>query len=50
VTEIPIPLKDLKVGVKVVGEVAKNTFEPTKAPLKRYLQKKVANLFRKKSF
>ncbi len=47
-TEIPVPLKDIKIGAKIIGEVAKSTLEPAKGPLKRYVQLKISKLLSRK--
>lgn len=45
-TENPIPTKDLKTGAKIVGIVAKSTFEPLKPYIKREAGKQVQKILK----
>jgi hypothetical protein len=44
--ENPIPTKDLKTGAKIVGVVAKNTYEPLKPYIKREVGKQIQKILK----
>lgn len=45
----PLPLKDLKTGTRVVGQIGSSTFEALKPSLGRYVERTVIKILSKRS-